>query len=48
MQEWWKTRRHWHTEDFARVVDQIIARGDKPAAYATYALDNISKEDGSQ
>src|SRR6185503_17451352 len=21
IQEWWQTRRHWHTEAFARVVD---------------------------
>lgn len=48
VQEWWKTRRHWHTEEFARVVDQVIARGDKPTAYTTYALGNVSKEDGSQ
>ena len=48
VQEWWKTRRHWHTEEFAQVVDQIIARGDKPMAYATYALGNASKDGGSQ
>ena len=29
VQEWWKTRRHWHTEEFARVVDAIITRGDE-------------------
>ena len=48
VQEWWKTRRHWHTEEFAQVVDQIIARGDKPTAYDTYALGNASKDGGSQ
>jgi hypothetical protein len=39
LQQWWKTRRHWHTEEFARVVDAIIARGEKPRAYSTYDLD---------
>jgi hypothetical protein len=38
IQEWWKTRKHWHTEEFARLVDKIIARGNKPTAYATYNL----------
>src|SRR6266446_2574825 len=33
--QWWETRRHWHAEEFARVVDEIITRGDKPKAYST-------------
>jgi hypothetical protein len=43
LQQWWKERRHWHTEEFGRVVDAIIAKGDKPAAYATYNLGDIPK-----
>src|SRR6267143_179160 len=38
VQQWWKERRHWHTEEFGRVVDAIIARGDEPKAYSTYNL----------
>src|SRR5689334_19227349 len=34
--QWWAIRRHWHTEEFGKVVDAIIARNDKPTAYATY------------
>jgi len=41
VRQWWETRRHWHTEAFARIVDAIIARGDKPTAYATYKADEI-------
>jgi hypothetical protein len=41
MQDWWQTRKHWHTEAFARVVDEIIARGDKPTAYSTYDLKQV-------
>ena len=41
LQQWWKTRRHWHTEEFARVVDGIIAKGEKPIAYSTYDLSKI-------
>jgi hypothetical protein len=41
IREWWQTRRHWHTEAFARVVDAIIARGDEPTAYSTYNLKGI-------
>ena len=42
VQEWWKTRRHWHTEEFAVVVDRIIARGDDPRAYSTYDLGGLA------
>src|ERR1051325_10823895 len=42
IQEWWPTRRHWHTEAFARTVDDIIARGDKPTAYSTYDLKKVT------
>src|SRR4051812_31675880 len=38
VQQWWETRRHWHTEEFARVVDALIAKGDQPKAYSTYDL----------
>ena len=41
IQEWWQTRRHWHTEAFARVVDGIIAKCGKPTAYSTYDLKQI-------
>ena len=43
VQQWWNTRRHWHTEEFACVVDAIIARGTKPLAYATYDLSQLQK-----
>jgi hypothetical protein len=43
VQQWWKERRHWHTEEFGRVVDEIIARGEKPKAYSTYSLREISE-----
>jgi hypothetical protein len=42
LQQWWATRRHWHTEEFACVVDAIIARGDEPKAYSTYNLREIA------
>ena len=41
IQDWWQTRRHWHTEPFARVVDRIIARGEKPTAYSSYDLKQV-------
>jgi hypothetical protein len=41
VQEWWKERRHWHTEEFGRIVDAMIAKGEKPIAYATYDLSKI-------
>src|SRR5436189_2291650 len=41
IQEWWETRKHWHADEFARVVDAIIAKGNEPKAYATYNLREI-------
>ena len=41
VQQWWETRRHWHTEDFGRIVDAIIARGAEPKAYSTYNISEI-------
>jgi hypothetical protein len=42
VQDWWKTRKHWHTEEFGRVVDAIIAKGTEPKAYSTYNLREIA------
>jgi len=44
IQQWWEERRHWHTEEFGRVVDAIIAKGDEPTAYSTYNLREIMKQ----
>ena len=44
VQQWWETRRHWHTEEFCRVVGGIIAKGNKPKAFSTYNLREIMKE----
>jgi hypothetical protein len=41
VRQWWQTRRHWHTEAFAGLVDEMIARGDKPTAYSTYDLKQV-------
>lgn len=42
VRQWWLTRKHWHTEEFGRVVDEIIAKNNKPTAYSTYNLGHIS------
>ena len=41
VQQWWKERKHWHTEEFDRMVDTLIARGDKPKAFAKFGLSEI-------
>src|SRR5256886_6952082 len=41
IQQWWETRKYWHTEAFVRVVEAIIARGHKPMAYSTYDLQEV-------
>ena len=42
LQQWWQTRKHWHSEEFQRVVDAIIARGAKPTAYSTCNLSDMT------
>jgi len=44
VRQWWETRKHWHTEKFCDIIDAIIAKGDKPTAYATYDLSAIAKQ----
>jgi len=44
VQQWWETRRHWHTEEFNHVVGEIIAKGNKPKAFSTYNLREIMKQ----
>lgn len=41
VQQWWETRKHWHTEEFDRVVAAIIAKGNKPKAFSTYELSEV-------
>ena len=43
LQQWLKTRKQWHTEEFGRVVDVIIATGDEPKACSAYKLNEISQ-----
>jgi hypothetical protein len=38
VRQWWETRKHWHTDVFVRVVDALIARGEKPTAYSSYDM----------
>jgi len=41
VRQWWETRKHWHSERFVCVVDEIIARNEKPTAYLTYDVKDI-------
>src|SRR3954467_14336042 len=41
VQQWWETRRHWHTEEFDRIFDANIAQGNKPNAFSTYNLNGV-------
>ena len=47
VRQWWETRKHWHTEAFVRVVDDLIARGGKPTAYSTYDLKQVRPTEDS-
>ena len=41
VRQWWETRKHWHAEAFVRVIDELIARVEKPTAYSTYDLKHV-------
>jgi len=41
VQQWWETRKHWHTEEFDRLVRAIIAKGKKPTAFSAYDLSEV-------
>lgn len=43
MRQWWETRKHWHADEFACMVDMMIAEGSEPKAYSTYKLSEIAK-----
>ena len=36
LQEWWLTRKRWHTSEFAKVLDEMIAGAGEPTAFAHY------------
>ena len=39
VREWWATRKHWLTDEFRAVVEEIIAKNPEPKMYAAYDLD---------
>jgi hypothetical protein len=41
VRQWWETRKHWHTEAFVQVIDELIAKGGEPTAYSTYDLNQV-------
>jgi hypothetical protein len=41
VQQWWETRKHWHTEEFDQVVVAIIAKDNQPKAFSSYNLSEV-------
>jgi hypothetical protein len=41
VQQWWEIRKHWHTEEFDRVVRDIIAQGNEPKAFSAFNLSEV-------
>ena len=41
--EWWATRKHWLTDEFRAVVEEIIANKREPKLYAAYDSDELPK-----
>src|SRR5262249_49135043 len=48
VRQWWDTRKHWHAGAFVRVVDGIIAKGERPTAYLRYDLKEVVLPKDSQ
>jgi hypothetical protein len=42
VQQWWEVRKRWHTEEFDRLVREIIAGGSKPTAFSAYDLSEVT------
>ena len=42
-QDWWATRKHWHTAKFRELVDGIIAERRTPAAWDRYTEPEYKK-----
>jgi hypothetical protein len=38
VQQWWEVRRHWHTEEFARMIDAIVASRSDPKGLSIYGI----------
>ncbi len=38
VQQWWRTRRHWYTDEFRGVIETVIARGGGQGAYRHYGV----------
>jgi hypothetical protein len=47
-QQWWAVRRHWHTAEFASVVDQIISRRPTAGAYDHFFGNPDNHQDKAQ
>jgi len=38
VQQWWRTREHWYTDEFRGVVEAVIERGAGKGAYLHYGV----------
>jgi hypothetical protein len=36
LQDWWSTRKHWHTDGFQNLIGEMIRQGGVPSAYSRY------------
>jgi hypothetical protein len=43
VREWWATRKHWLTDEFRAVVEEIVAKNPEPKMYAAYNLETPPK-----
>jgi hypothetical protein len=40
-QTWWRTRKHWYTDNFQNLVDEIIAKSDGEEVFARYDIQSL-------
>jgi hypothetical protein len=38
VQQWWRVRRHWHTEEFGRMIDAIVTSRAAPKGLSIYGI----------
>lgn len=40
---WWKTRKHWYTDNFQFLIDDIITMGDGKGVFSEYDLERLDQ-----
>jgi hypothetical protein len=40
-QTWWGTRKHWYTDQFQKLIDDMIAKRDSEEVFSRYDISTL-------